>query len=225
MQRAAFLLSLILVVALGFQPSNHAQKNSPDTETSLRAVVDELFAAFAREDIEGYMKLWSAKSPDLASRRKVVQDLLAANDRIEVKSLSISKVKVESEKASVRVALEINAINEKTGKPTESFGKMNRTFDFINEEGRWTVWREVAAEEDLAAALIAAKTEDERASLLVAEKDLITVELRKALIERADKLRGQSKHTEALAVYDLTNRIAQQIGDKSGVATSLRGIG
>ena len=225
MQRAAFQLSLILVVALCFQPSNHAQKNSLDTETTLRSLIDELFVAYASEDVEGYMKLWSAKAPDLEARRKALQDFFTANDKIEAKSVAIRKVKLESEKASMRVALEMTALNVKTGKPAVSFGQINRTFDFVKEEGRWSVWREVAAEEDLAAALIAAKTQDERASLLVAEKDLMTVELRKALIEQAEKLRVQGKYAEALAVYDLTYSIAERIGDKSGVATTLRGIG
>ena len=225
MQRATLRLSLILIVTLWSQPLNHAQNNSSEAETALRRIVDELFATYAREDIEGYLKHWSAKSPDLAARRKELQHLFTANDKIEVKSLSISKVKVESENASVRVALEMTALNVKTSKPAESFGKMNRTFDFIKEEGRWKVWREVAAEEDLAAALIAAKTDDERAKLLATEKDLITVELRKALIRQADKLRVQSHYAQALAVYDLTYGIAAQIGDKSGVASALRGIG
>ena len=225
MQHAALRLSVILVAALCLQPINHAQNTSPDTEKALRSVVDELFAAYAKEDIDGYMNLWSATSPDLEARRKALQDLFVASDRIDVKSLSISKVKVESEKASVRVALEITALNMKTGKPSESFGKMNRAFDFIKEEGRWRVWREVAPEEDLAAVLISAKTQDERTSLLAAEKDLITVELRKALIQQADKLRAQSKYAEALDVYELTYRIAEQTGDKPGVASVLRGIG
>ena len=47
----------------------------------------------------------------------------------------------------------------KEGKPAEGFGRMNRALDFVKEEGRWTVWREAAEEEDLAAALVA-QTED-----------------------------------------------------------------
>ena len=225
MQRAALRLSLILVAALCVQPFNHAQNNPPDAEPALRSVVDELFAAYAKEDIDSYLKLWSPKSPDLEVRRKALHDLFTANEKIEVKSLSLSKVKVESEKASVRVALEITALNVKTGKPAQGFGQTNRAFEFIKEEDRWKVWREAAAEETLAAALVSAKTESERASLLAAEKDLMTVELRKALIAEAEKLRTQGNYTQALAVFDLTYRIAEQNGDKSGVASALRGIG
>ena len=225
MSRFAFRLSLILIVVLWAHPLNYAQNNASEAETTLRRIVDELFATYAREDIEGYLKHWSAKSPDLTARRKELQQLFTANDKIEVKNLLMSKVRVDSEKASVRVAVDVSAVVVKTGKPAQGFGQTNRAFEFIKEEDRWKVWREAAAEENLAAALVSAKTESERASLLVGEKDLITVELRKALITQAGKLRIQGSYTEALAVYDLTYRIAEQIGDKSGVATALLGIG
>jgi CHAT domain-containing protein len=225
MQRAALRLSLMLIAALSIQPFNHAQNNSPDTESTLRSVVNELFAAYAREDIDGYMKLWSPKSPDLDARRKELQQLFTANDKIEVKNLLMIKVKVDSEKASVRVAVDVSALVVKTGKPAQGFGPMNRAFEFIKEEDRWKVWREAAAEENLSAALVSAKTESERASLLAAEKDLMTVKLRKALIAQAEQLRTQGSYTQALSVFDLTYRIAEQIGDKSGVASALRGIG
>ena len=91
MSRFAFRLSLILMVALWSHPLNYAQNNASEAETTLRRIVDELFATYAREDIEGYLKHWSAKSPDLTARRKELQDLFTANDKIEVKSLSIAQ--------------------------------------------------------------------------------------------------------------------------------------
>ena len=225
MQRAPFQLSLILIVALSFQPFNRAQNisqnNSPDTETTLRSVVDELFVAYAREDIDGYLKLWSAKSPDLATRRKALEDLFAANDKIEVKALAFRKVNVEGDKASVRVALELAAIDSKTAKAASGLGKMNRLLDFVSEGGQWKIWREVAAEDDLASALIAAKNEEERAALLLAAKELITVDLRKSLLARGNKLRIKGNYKDALAVYAMTQTISEQIGDKEGIVESL----
>jgi CHAT domain-containing protein len=221
MQRAPFQLSLTLVIAFCFQPFNHAQNNSPETETALRSVVDELFVAYAREDVDGYMKLWSAKSPDLASRRKAVQDLFAANEKIEVKSLMISKVKEENEKASVRVAIEMTALDAKTTRPATGFGKTNRVLDFVKEDGRWLVWREAAAEEDLAAALVAAKNDHEREVLMEANRDLITPHLSRALRDQGTKLRLQGKYAEALAVYATAQKLSEQIGDKGGIVQSL----
>jgi len=172
----ALRLSLVLLACLCLQPQGLAQEASPTDESALRPVVEEFFAAYARKDLDGFMRLWSANSPDLATRGKAMQELFAANDKIEVKSVSISKVKVESDKASMRAHIDMSALDVKTGKPAADFGKMNRTLQFVKEEGMWKVWREAAAEEDLAAALAAANTQKERDALLATEKDLKTAE-------------------------------------------------
>ena len=225
MQRFEFRLSLILITVLISQPFNQAQNKSSDTEATLRSVVDELFAAYAREDIEGYMKLWSAKSPDLTARRKSMQDLFTANDKIEVKTLNIRKLNPEGEKASVRVTAEMSALDTKTGKPAQGFGKVHRAMDFVKEEGRWRLWREVAAEENLAASLIAAKTQDERDVLLKAERELITPELWKALIRHGKRQYSQSNYKQALSMAELAKVIAEQIGDTEGTAQALNDMG
>ncbi len=225
MARAASRLSLIVVAALCLQPLGLAQDASPVDETALRAVAEELFAAYAREDLEGFMGQWSANSPELATRRKAMQELFAANERIEVKRLTVSRVKVEGDKASLRVSFEMNALDVKTGKPAEGFGRMNRALQFVKEEGRWKVWREAAAEEDLAAALVAAKTDEESGALLAAEQELMTVGLRKALIVQGDQLRRQGKYLQALSVYTTALSVGEQIADKTGMARALLLIG
>ncbi|HEX6733075.1 MAG TPA: CHAT domain-containing protein, partial [Pyrinomonadaceae bacterium] len=225
MQRLAFRLLLILFVALFSQPFTRPQNNSPDTETTLRSVVDELFVAYAREDIDGYLKLWSAKSPDLTARRKSMQDLFTANDKIEVKTLNFRKVNPEGEKASVRVTVDMSALDAKTGKPAQGFGKMNRALDFVREQGQWKVWKEEAAEANLAAALVAAKTDDERTALLQAERELITPELWKALIRQGKQQYSQSNYKQALRIDELAKSIAEQIGDTEGIAQAFNDMG
>ena len=120
MVRIASRLSLILLAYFCFQPLVLAQETAPTVETALRGVVEEFFSAYAKEDLEKFIGLWSVNSPELQSRRKVMQELFAANETIEVKSLTISKVKVESEKASMRVAFEITARDVKTSKPAQA---------------------------------------------------------------------------------------------------------
>jgi CHAT domain-containing protein/tetratricopeptide (TPR) repeat protein len=225
MQRPAFRLSLILVAALWLQPFNHAQNKSPDLETALCSVVAELFAAYAREDLDGYMKLWSAKSPDLAARQKTLQELFTANDKIEVKTLNFRKVNLEGEKASVRVTVDLSALDAKTGKPAQGFGKMNRVLDFVREQGQWKGWKEAAAEENLAAALVAAKTDGERDALLAVEKELMTAELWKALIRQGKRQYSQSNYKQALRIDELAKSIAEQIGDMEGIAQAFNDMG
>jgi tetratricopeptide (TPR) repeat protein/CHAT domain-containing protein len=82
-----------------------------------------------------------------------------------------------------------------------------------------------AGMEELAAALVAARSEDERAKLLSARPDMMTVNLRQALNVRGDQLRTKGDSTQALAVYQLALRIAQKIDDGEGVAQTLSDIG
>lgn len=146
MPRAALRLSLIVIVALCLQPFGLAEDASPADETALRVLAEELFAVYAKEDVEGFVRLRRAKSPELATRQQATQELFAANEKIEVKSLTVSRVKVEGEKASLRLSIEVSAMEAKMGKPAEGFGRMNRALDLVKEEGRWEVWREAAAE-------------------------------------------------------------------------------
>lgn len=224
MPRAASRLSLIVVAVLCLQPLGLAQEVSPAGETALRAVVEEFFAAYAKEDLERFMGLWSANSPELESRRKAMQELFAANEKIDVKTLTISKVKVEGEKASVRIAIEITALDVKTGKPAGGFGKMNRALDFVKEDGRWKVSRKAAADEDLAAALIVANTEAEREILLDADKELVTEALWRALNRMGRRSAALGENSEALKAYGLALAMSERIGDQSGIAAARNNI-
>ena len=225
MSRAASRLSLIVIAALCLQPFGLAQNSSPVDETVLRAVAEELFAAYVKKDLDGLMELWSVKSPELATRRKAMQELFAANEKIEVKRLIVSKVKVEGYKASLRVTIEVSAVDVKTGKAAGGFGRMNRALDFVKEEGRWKVWREAAAEDDLAAALVAAQTDEECEVLLAAEKELLTEALWRALNRLGRRSAAIGRQSEALKAYGLVLSVAERIGDGAGIAAARNNIG
>src|SRR5262249_45353081 len=100
-----------------------------------------------------------------------------------------------------------------------------RNMAFIMEDGRWKVWRYVPAENDLAEALVQAKTETERAGLLAEEKELMTSELAQGLIAQGRRVINQANYPQALAIFHLTQSIGELIGDRSGIAGALNGIG
>src|SRR2546421_11881463 len=85
--------------------------------------------------------------------------------------------------------------------------------------------RPATAEERLAAALATAKTDEERAALLAKEKELMTVELGRALNAQGDRLKVQGNYAQALALYRLAERVAEQLNDSSGLAAAWRNIG
>lgn len=79
--------------------------------------------------------------------------------------------------------------------------------------------------EELAAELVRAGTEAERQSLLSRKREFVTPELVRALLDEGNKLQAQGKLTEMLALFRLSLTIAEQLGDKGLMATSVRLIG
>ncbi len=77
----------------------------------------------------------------------------------------------------------------------------------------------------LATALATAKTNEERRRLLTENRELLTVELRAALMDQAEALRRKGNLAQALVVLDVSQRVAEQIDDKKGLAIVLRNIG
>lgn len=84
---------------------------------------------------------------------------------------------------------------------------------------------EATAEDELAARLVAAKSDEERQALLAAGKEMATAKLRKALVAQSDALRMKGNYPQALAVLELAQRVAEEINDKAGVAETWNEIG
>ncbi len=135
----------------------------------------------------------------------------------------ISRVKVESEKASLRAMTNLTTINLKTNQKREQRIVLN--FAFVKENEQWKVWRSVAAEEDLAEALVKAKTESERSELLAEEKELVALGLVRALRNKADRFYGRGEPAQSLMTYKLAQSIAEQIGDRYEIGRTLLFIG
>jgi CHAT domain-containing protein/Tfp pilus assembly protein PilF len=154
-----------------------------------------------------------------------LQQTFAANEKLVLKIVKLGKTTVEADKAKIRIDVQLSAVATKTGQPADGFGRLHRTLEFVKEGQDWKVWRSLASEDVLAAALVAARTEEERKALLVAENELVTVELQKALIKQGQRLSNQGSYGQALSIYQLALQIAEQLGDKRGIATTLRNIG
>jgi CHAT domain-containing protein/tetratricopeptide (TPR) repeat protein len=218
------LLFINLAFSLSISVPSFAQTSSQD-EVRLRSFVERYFAAYEKKDLPELLGLWSQKSPDLAANRKSLQDSFAATQKIEIKALTIDRVIFDGAKAQVRLGVEIQALDAKSSKPLEGFGKLNRTLHMVKESGEWKLWQNLSAEQQLAAALAETKTEAERKTLMAANKDLAMPELLQALLVQGNQLYLQSKHSQALAIFELAGEIANQLGDKNATTALLRGIG
>lgn len=186
------------------QPPAPIPAAEPEADAAaVQRLAEEFFAACARKDLEGFLQLWSPRSPDLAARKQEMQTLFAANEKIEVKTLIVSNVTLADAKASMRATVEMSAVAAKTGQPAAGFGETNRALHFVREDGTWRIWREAPAAEDLALALLEAQTRDERAALLATEKELVTAGLWRALDAQGDRIWLQGDYARALAAYAL----------------------
>jgi CHAT domain-containing protein len=142
------------------QPASAAPtvRQSAD-ETALRALAEAFYKTWAAKDLDGYLRWWSARSPELEARKKVAAELFAASEKIELKSLTVRQIKFDGEKARVHVATNVQVIEAKTGKEQSGYGEMLRTLECVWEADRWKVVAEMATHDELAAALLTIKTD------------------------------------------------------------------
>jgi CHAT domain-containing protein len=200
------------------------QEPTPD-EAALRAVVTQYFESFAKKNPDDQLKYWNSGSPELENHRKELQQEFAANDGIEVKNVVVRKLSIASDRATIQVALEITARDVKTGGPSASFGKLARAMVWVKASGSWKIMHEVSATDELANSLIAATTDAERAAVLAENRELLNLELIKALVDRGTRLRNQGKFPEALRIYQLALTQAERGRDEAGSAMVFRAIG
>ena len=193
-------------------------------EAALRALAERFFAAYESRDLDGLMRLWSEKSPESTANKKTFQQTFGAN-KIELKGLTIRLVGMENDRARVRVIVEQCLVDSATGAPAKGPYKMNRTLHCVKEGERWMVWRYESSEEELAAALATARTDEERNKLIETERELAPAELAQALLKQGDLLNTQGSYARALAIYTMAMEMAERLGDRKAMAGALRGIG
>lgn len=79
--------------------------------------------------------------------------------------------------------------------------------------------------DDLANTLVTLKSAEEREQLLSKNRALMTPDLRKALIRQGNAQLLAGRYSTAFDIYGVAQNIAEQIGDKEGVATAWLDIG
>ena len=76
-------LFCVVLATLFLQIFTYAQevtRTSGADESAIRAVLDQYFDAYTREDLEACMRLWSVNSPNFASRKEALSTVFKAND-------------------------------------------------------------------------------------------------------------------------------------------------
>src|SRR5215471_15134360 len=221
------LLGLLTTLSAFAQPVGAGAAVLPrqsSDEAVLASFVDRYFEAYARKALDEMLAMWSSKSPNLEARRKTLKSMFDDNDAFHITGLTIRRTRAEGDRAKVRAVVEISATGARTGKPSSETGKLNRTFQFVNETGKWLIWKEESTEDELGAAIEAAKTEDARKSLIATEREFLTPDLTVTLVRQGIRLRNQSRLPEAMERFELSRSVAEQIGYGAGIASSLSNL-
>src|SRR5262245_40969928 len=79
----------VLVAALPLPASSISVVRQSTDENELRVLADAFFKTWAAKDIDGFLRLWSAKSPELEASRKLASELFANSGKIEVNNLLV----------------------------------------------------------------------------------------------------------------------------------------
>jgi CHAT domain-containing protein/tetratricopeptide (TPR) repeat protein len=195
-------------------------------ETALHALVEQYLEAYARKDLDTMMALWSPDAHDMAARRQDAQSFFAFASKITLTHIELHEPLIEGEKAHMLVTFDLSAVNEKTGRPIAWLGgKITRSLECVKQAGLWKIWHDSDAANDLAALLLAAKSEQERSALLSRNVMLVTPLLVENLVDQAQDLRVQGEYARALGVFDFARGIATTISYQQGIARSLDGMG
>jgi CHAT domain-containing protein len=219
---SGLIAMMLCLLCLGSLPTSQAQGGG---EAEIRALVERFFAAYQREAMADLISLWSEKSEHLAAGRQSLQQTFDAHRNIEVKGLSVGEVTVEGNRGKAQLVVEVSALDERTGKAAEGFGKMAFTMRVVREAAGWKVWQYSSAAEEFAADLLAAGTEEARAAMLRGNPEKVTVALVRELNKQGRTLFSQNKFEPAIAVYDVALAAASRIDDKTGTALVLIGVG
>src|ERR1051326_8225005 len=82
-----------------------------------------------------------------------------------------------------------------------------------------------SATNQLAKAMIAAKTAEERAGLLASKQELMKPQLVTELIREGNGFSGKEQYVEAARIYEMARALAEQIDDRPGMAGAALEIG
>jgi CHAT domain-containing protein len=214
----------LLMMNLGFSCPVFSQSQSffvpnisqSSAESAVRVVVEKYFAFYAAKDLDGLMSLWSQQSPDYVATRQALEKQFATDDA-KLGRLTISRLKVEDKRASLRLAVELTM----AGQQSKLSSYEVRNLSMICEADGWKLWQNASSFNELAAALDKAATGEERAKLLAEEKELVNVELVKALNRLGARKDIEGNYAQALKLAQVSLEIAEGLGDLNGKAAAL----
>ena len=191
-------------------------------ETAVRAFVQQCFALYAKNDLEGVLQLWSEKAPTYPTKRATLERQFAAQT-MAIKIVDVSHLEIERERASLRATLDVTITSKQNGQVQPE--RQTNKLQLIREAGTWKIWEIVPAANELAVALERATSEQEQEQLLAQEKELVDSSLVAALKELRDRHLPKGNYAQVLRLSQLVIRVAEKREDRKELGMALSDLG
>src|SRR5262245_53935670 len=195
---------------------------TPD-QAALRNLTEQYGRAITSGDVAAMSQFWNPRSPNLASRLGSYR-ILFRETRLEFIDPRVTRIEIMGDRAVSNLTADERHLDNKTGCILTTYDILHgacRSIEWVKTD-RWRVQREVLVQDDLAARLDAAASEQQRDQLLEKENVFVT----NALV-RAMGFRGLHQHQVrgdydgAWHCYQLQQALAEKIGDPLGMAGTL----
>jgi tetratricopeptide (TPR) repeat protein len=214
------LAAALLLLLLQSAPPQAAEAVDP----ALSAAVARFFELQEKEDVAGYLALWSpAASAPRAEQLKYVFD----NGDDKFSDLVISRVSINGTRARVRLDVRrqrTSAARTPGGAPSVSTYPMSIALTFEKIGDDWKLLSEGPAADDLAATLMESKTDAEREALLASEPALSGQLLLSSLARLGGAAAVSQKYPEALRIFGELVFVAHRGGFKKEEGEALQNL-
>ncbi|MCI0392094.1 MAG: CHAT domain-containing protein [Acidobacteria bacterium] len=215
------------ILALPPAPASTPSPPQSSDEETVRTLTEKYGFAITAGDLEAMRQFWNLQSPNLASGLRGYQGLFP-DTRIEFILMKVTRLEVTGDKAVSHLTTDERKLDKKTGgilSERDAFHGACRSLEWIKTGAGWKIEREFWVQEELAARVEEAPSEQERNKLLEKEKVFVTDILVSFLTARCDRHRLRRDFDAAERCHQLAQAVAEKIGDQGGVAAAWGNIG
>ena len=222
---------IFLVLNLSFVNPAFAQSHSLAStpvrasaadEESVRTLTAEYGRALAAGDLEAVRKFWNPQSPNLAAQLRSYKGVFA-QARLELTDSEVTALEINGDKAVSQLTVEERRFDKKTGAVLLTFDPFHgacRSLEWVKTSSGWQIQREFLVQDELAAKLEAARSDQERDAILEQEKRFVNNTLLGALGTKALRSQTRTEYETALRYVNLQRLVAERLGDPMGIAGS-----
>ncbi|MBI1926988.1 CHAT domain-containing protein [Candidatus Poribacteria bacterium] len=111
----------------------------PPSEVAIQQVVEQMFTAFAKKDLDGVMACWAEKSPQFAEFKQFAQNDFATAADTQFVNVTFKQWKIETNKTTVCLRFDWKWNDTKTKKPFQQAMVWNILL--VKDEDNWKWWQ------------------------------------------------------------------------------------